>query len=195
MIYHGSSQAGLATITPRRSSHGKAYVYATEHRLIALLFLCRWNDYLLTLGTSTENGRLHLSLVERYENAFEEIYAHQSGYLYTLDDKNFFHDPICWELELVSAHEERPIECIMIQDVWAELKHAEARGEIRLYTYPNRPESIPADDSDLVDKSIELYKTGGDLYNAKYCIQRFPQLEERVLAAFREQYGIDLKTM
>ncbi|NLO86160.1 MAG: hypothetical protein GX096_12180 [Clostridiales bacterium] len=191
VLYHGSDQKGLERIIPQLSTHGKRYVYATKYPAIALLFLCRWNDYLLTLETAMKEDRLQINLVERYPNAFEEIYAGNKGYIYTLKAEQFIHDPSCWDMELVSEHEEMPISCTEVSDVLAALKTLEGYDEISLYHYPKRPKSIPDDESDLIDKSIELYQLNGDLYNARYCIEKFPHLRDRLAYRFKKEFNID----
>ena len=192
-LYHGSSQEGLKTIVPRVSTHGKSYVYATEHRLVALLFLSRWNDFLLTLGDAFFGGALHLTLTERYEDAFQDIYGGKTGFLYTLDPGGFHADVDCWELELVSENEQAVISCERIDDIWAELLRCEARGLITLRRYPSRPLSIPADDSDMVEKAVSLYRLSSNAHNGVYCIERFPHLKARVCERFLTLFGIDLE--
>ncbi|KYH34756.1 hypothetical protein CLTEP_12210 [Clostridium tepidiprofundi DSM 19306] len=69
IVYHGSNINGLQIIEPKVSSHGKSYVYATTNKVIATLFLARWNDYIFRVGHF--NGRLHI--VENYPEALKEI--------------------------------------------------------------------------------------------------------------------------
>ena len=38
MVYHVSATPGLAVLVPRRSSHGKAFVYAVDNLVTGLLF-------------------------------------------------------------------------------------------------------------------------------------------------------------
>ena len=74
IYYHGSDQNGLNIIKPNVSTHGKRYIYGTKYKNIALIFLSRWNDYLLTLITNIIENKLKITLVERYENAVADIY-------------------------------------------------------------------------------------------------------------------------
>jgi len=190
-VYHGSNKPKLQTLQPRISSHGKSYVYGTKHRAIAILFLSRWNDYLLSLSAVHSNDSLHITLTERYENALFDIFSGKSGYLYVLNDNNFFQDPACWDMELVSEQAEIPVSCEVVRNILPEIKKLAEVGVISLYHYPNKPAHMPLDDTDLIDKTIELYKTSGNLYNATYCIERFPHLEISLRQKFLETFGID----
>jgi hypothetical protein len=74
-----------------------------------------------------------------------------------------------------------------------EIKKLETTGEINLFYYPDRPPHIPADDADLIQKSVELYELNGDIYNAIYCVQRFPHLKTQVYETVKKLFGIDLR--
>jgi hypothetical protein len=65
-------------------------------------------------------------------------------------------------------------------------------GNLSIYTFPHRPPDIPFDDSDMILKSKELYKLSGNIYNAKYCVERFPLLKEKIIEEFRKDFGIDV---
>jgi hypothetical protein len=192
IYYHGSEQKNLLVIKPNVSTHGKKYIYAAKYRSIALLFLSRWNDFLLTLGTDYINNRLIITLVERYENAINNIYSDKSGVIYTIDSKNFRQEKDMWEFEYISEQNERPISCETINNILEEINILRKNGEIEIYYYPDRPSNIPKDDSDMVNKSIELYRLSGDKHNAIYCINRFPKLKEEIIRVFKDDFNIDL---
>jgi len=66
-VYHGSPVCGMEKVMPKISSHGKPYVYAAKKRIIATLFLERWNDFIFNLGTTNDNGIEIIQLTERCE--------------------------------------------------------------------------------------------------------------------------------
>jgi len=191
-VYHGSSVGGLNILAPRISTHNKNYVYATRHREIAVVFLCKWNDFLLTLGSSGYGDKaLPLTLVERYENAFEDIYSKKKGYIYILEDEDFFNDPRIDANELVSEREVKPIYCEEIDDVFKEIRELSANGKIGLCYYPDRPKNIPKNDIDLARKAVEIYNLNGHLNIAVYCVERFPHLKNMVYNEFNKA-SVDL---
>ncbi|MDR0964462.1 MAG: hypothetical protein LBM60_07595 [Clostridium sp.] len=177
---------------PNISTHGIKYVYATKYRSIALLFLSRWNDFLMTLETNIVDDQCQITLTERYQNALKEIYENKSGVIYTLDSKNFKQMKDMWELEYVSDQDEIPISFEVVNNILNEINSISRKGEIEIFHYPNRPTTIPKDDSDLVNKCAELYQLSQDKYNAIYCINRFPDLKEKIVQVFKDDFGIDL---
>lgn len=179
-------------IRPRKSTHGKCYVYATRHRSIALVFLCRWNDFLLTLGTEGTGAGLRIVLTERYPGAVSDIFSDKRGFIYTLDDQGFFALDNGWDCEVVSESGQIPLSIEEISDVGRAIEELERGGGATVFRYPSRPEGIPDDDSDMVQKAIEIYEMSGDAYNAKYCAKRFPHLRDRLDEAFRNLYNIHI---
>lgn len=179
-VYHSSEWGGLTEIVPRKSTHGMEYVYASKFKTISALFLARWNDFLITLLTDMSKDTLSIKLVERYPNAFEEIFKGQSGYIYGLDNSNFIRST-SWACEVVSSKTERVHNQEFVKDVFELIKDFEERGEIELYYYPHRPSLIPVDDSDMINKAIDLYEMSGNRSNIDYCIERFPELKEQIL--------------
>lgn len=179
-VYHSSNIKGLEKILPMKSTHGCEYVYATEYRIISALFLARWNDFLITLLTDFSNDKLNIKLIERYPNAFEDIFKGKSGYIYSLDSSNFTKST-SWECEVVSTNLELVYDKEYINDVYELIKEFEERNSIEMYYYPNRPSDIPLDDSDMISKALELYNMSGNPYNIDYCIERFPKFKDQLL--------------
>ncbi len=180
-VYHSSEFGGLTEIKPKKSTHGVDYVYASKYKTISAIFLARWNDFLLTLLTDLRDNELNIKLVERYPNAFEEIFKEKSGYIYCLDSTNFVQNTD-WEFEVVSSKQEVVHDQVFVNDAFRLIKDLEEQGEIELFYYPNRPSSIPLDDSDMIKKAIELHQISGQSYNIDYCIERFPHLKTKLLS-------------
>ena len=182
-VYHSSEFGGLTEIKPKKSTHGIDYVYASKYKTISAIFLARWNDFLITLLTDLSDNDLKIKLVERYPNAFAEIFKDKSGYIYFLDNSNFEQNTD-WECEVVSSKLEVVHDQIFVSDAFSLIKSLEEQGEVELFYYPNRPSSIPVDDSDMIKKAIELYEMSGNSYNIDYCIERFPHLEKKIKNEF-----------
>ena len=101
-----------------------------------------------------------------------------SGYIYKLDATNFKSGQTGWSAELVSDKEEKVIETIYIESVYKELIKLNEEGLIKLYLYPERPDRIPYDNSDLISKVIRWQKNGFDI-NKFYKL--YPELKDKFL--------------
>lgn len=97
LLYHASGTAGIKTLEPRISNHGRALVYFSQKRENTLVYLSnaierycksvsfehkgpwqKWASY-----GFTKDGRLLLE--EYYENALDETYKGVSGYSIQFD--------------------------------------------------------------------------------------------------------------
>lgn len=95
-----------------------------------------------------EDGKY--DLVERIPGAFEKMFSNSSS-IYTLNDSSFkdIHTGFC---EVVSEVEVDVLEEQKIDNLYSEIKKLGQENIIHLYEYPNRPEYIPNDNSDLIKK-------------------------------------------
>lgn len=171
-VYHGSPEGGLTRLRPRAFTHAKAYVYAAREPLTALIFARHWNDFILNLSLGSD-GRPELT--ERYKCAFDEVFSGKPGWLYTLPDESFIEGATSFPGEVVSEREVCPLSSLYFADLGAELLQAAARGELRLYRYPDRPDFIPADDRDLCEEALTIAKR--DPAVIPYCLGLHPQLK------------------
>lgn len=173
-VYHGSTQQGLKTIRKNISSHGKSWVYGTLSKAIATIFISdKGCDLYYSLsGAGTKESPV--TLVERKEGMFEEIF-HVSGSLYTLSGKNFISGKTGWSAEVVSEYDEEVISEEHIDHVFEKLKEFNDQGEIKLYLFPDRPDFIPKDNSDLIPKVIKWQNNG---FNIDKFFQLYPELKD-----------------
>lgn len=144
-VYHGSSVQDLKEIKPM--NHGQ--VYAAKDKIIAILFIVNRNTgrytYARTVGHLNDGTLPYIA--ERYANAFDDLYNGKSGSVYVLDDKFFCSDRpgVAMSRTAVPVVQE-----IKIPDLKQYLLDLENRHQLKIYRYPDRPSSIPSDDSDLV---------------------------------------------
>lgn len=101
-----------------------------------------------------------------------------SGYIYKLDATNFKSGQTSWTAELVSDKEEKVIETIYIENAYKELIKLNEEGLIKIYLYPEKPNRIPNDNSDLIFKVIKWQKNGFDI-NKFYKL--YPELKDKFL--------------
>ena len=174
-VYHGSQKSNLKIITKRKSTHQQDWVYATFSKAIATIFICNkasdLNYYLGGKGTEFEP----FILVERKKNMFKQIF-NISGSLYSLSSKNFLSNKTGWSAEVVSTQDEDVIKEEYIENVYEKLVDLNNQKELILYLYPDRPEFIPLDNSDLIPKVKKWERSGFDI---DYFLKTYPELKER----------------
>ncbi len=157
IVYHGSSNSNIKEIVAHKSTHQKECIYATDNKVVALLFMGRGNGDLDT-RISNINGKPEL--VERREGVLKKLYD-KEGYLYELDGSSFRHYDYLWSLEVISFEKSIiPLRKIFYPNILDALKEEEQKGNIIIYRYPNRPENMPLDNSDLIDKYINFENQG-----------------------------------
>ena len=178
-VYHGSPVSGLTHLEPRRSTHGKNWVYATNIKAIAIIHSQKWSDYIFNESIN-DSGQLELT--ERLPNAFEEIYKGKTSYLYYLSATNFMEGQTSFTPEVVSEQREEVIKCEVIEDTYKKLLEMERTGEVILYRYPNRPAYIPSDVSDLIKKTKYFLENAIDKKGlVDYAIEKHPKLKDALL--------------
>jgi len=186
-VYHGSPVSGLTYLEPRHSTHGKSWVYATKNKAVAIIHSRKWNDYIFN---ESFHNYIQLELTERLPNAFEEIYKGKQSYLYYLDAANFLEGQTSFSEEVVSEQKEQVIKYEIIEDTYIKLCEMEKNGEVVLYRYPNKPDYIPFDDSDLIESTKYFLKNAQDRKGLiDYAIEKHPKLKNALLSLFENING------
>ena len=187
-VYHGSPNGDLIELIPNKSTHQENYVYATESPAIALVFAVS------NLGDLDFDLRIvdnKVIFTERMKDSFEKYKT--GGYLYTLDGEHFVRKDNLWHGEVVSTQKEKIESCEYIPNVLEKMEEYEKEGKMVIYRYPNKPDYLPKDDSDLVDKYINFEKIGhkGSL---DMLLMYYPHLKEKVFEKLdnpKELYYVD----
>ena len=157
IVYHGSPRGDIKELKARRSTHQKLCIYATDNKAVALLFMGKGRGDLDTV-ISTRDGQLEL--VERRPGILKALYD-KEGFLYELDGKNFEHYDYLWSQEVISFKENlEPLCVVHIPNIMEAIEEEEKKGNVTVYRYPDRPEAVPLDNSDLIDKYIGFEKSG-----------------------------------
>lgn len=157
IVYHGSENGNIKELTPHRSTHKLSCIYATPDKVVSLLFMGKGNGDLDTV-IGEHNGMLEI--VERRPGVLTSLY-NKGGYLYELDGTTFNHYDYLWSKEVISFSESiKPLKVIFIPNILEEINKEEKKGNIKIYKYPTRPECIPLDNSDLIEKYIRFENSG-----------------------------------
>ena len=164
VLYHGSPDPGIKTFTPRVSTHGKPYVYASKSMSNTILYGAKWNDFLITTGS----GDL---VVERQEGVIESLYKNKKGYIYILDGSTFYQ--LDSEADWVSETPVDVIDCLTINNLYDVVVK-----KFNIYWYPDRPHFIPNDDSDITEHTIKIFNMCSNKSIFPYVLGLFPHLKE-----------------
>lgn len=147
-VYHCSPVQGLTLITPRVSTHGRGWVYATGDVVMSSVFLGReGGDF--TCATGTLDGAPYI--VERFQGAIERRYGGIRGSLYTLPGRGFTAGRTTWSHDLVSEEAVAPLHETRVDDAKDYLLRLAAEGLLTVKFYPDRFAGMPDDDEDLVE--------------------------------------------
>lgn len=176
VVYHGSPNPNIKVLVPNSSTHLKRCIYATSNKVVAMLHMGKGNGDLDT-KVYTLDGKLHL--VERREGVLESLYS-KEGYLYVLDGRTFNHYDYLWSMEVISFEESiMPLSKICYPNILDVLIEEENNGNIKIYRYPNRPNDIPMDNSDLIDKFIR-FEENGSIGSISRLLEIYPEFSHEV---------------
>ena len=153
MLYHVSPTAGLKKLTPRVSTHGKAYVYAIENMATGLLFGVRHDDFDFNISTDSEDRPM---ICECYPGAFQSIFQGKGCSVYTVSDEGFERGRTGWEPELVCEREVPVLEETVIPDLCARLLELEAQGQLIIRRYEHTDEYRRTIAAHIVDRIIRF---------------------------------------
>lgn len=156
-VYYGSQNGEIEEITSVKNASGKDVIYATDNEIMALILSNPGQGDLDTVRVVLGGKPI---LVERRAGVLEGL-LNTKGYVYELDGALFNHDSNSREYEVFSEQESiKPTKKVEYENVLEELRKLAGEGKLELYEYPNRPEQIPADNSDLVDKYVFYFNNG-----------------------------------
>ena len=175
IVYHESIEDNLEILTPKMGTHRKKCVYATRNKCVALLFANRGNKDLDTM-IGTINRKL--IVVERREGVLKELYDHK-GYIYMLNDNTFSHYKYLWSKELISFEEVKINNKIEIPNILKKLESEEVKKHIKIYRYPERPASVPLDNSDLIAK-YKIFEEKGFKGSIDKLLSVYPEFKDRI---------------
>lgn len=152
MLYHVSKTAGLTVLTPQRSTHGKAYVYAVETLPLGLLFGAPHDDFDFIID---EEGGVPI-VTECYPDAFRAAFQGKGCSIYEVDETGFQRGMTTWEPELVCESEVAVLRETAVDDLYARLLQEEARGSLLVQRYEDAPEYKRCIAAHIVDRLIRF---------------------------------------
>lgn len=130
-LYHGSPIAGLKTLKPFLSEHGKPYIYFSTNPLVSLLYAVKpvpkpFSFYPYGFDSET------VVYSEYFENAFQKLYKGKSGYLYECDNICGLEQPTQISCAYTFNHELQIDRATEIPDLYAYFKEQERNGLFKI---------------------------------------------------------------
>ena len=132
MLYHVSPITGLKTLRPHVSTHKKAYVYALENMVTAILFGAKHDDFDFIIDTDEQNIPV---IYECYPGALVKIYQGKRCSVYEVENGDFQRGKTAWAPELVCGHEVPVKKEIIIEDLYKRLLEEEQNGSLQIHRY------------------------------------------------------------
>lgn len=160
-VYHSSQTQGLQEITPHKSSHREAWIYATKDIVMAAAFLSTMGgDFTCSVGRDEKSGKPFIC--ERFEGAFDLRYAGVEGAIYVLPGDKFEEGKTQWDEEVISCQTVRPVREICVTDAKEYLLKLAREDKLTIKLYPEKIAYIPDDDEDLVFRAAIWYRHSGE---------------------------------
>ena len=136
--YHGSQSGEIKELITSHSKDG--YVYVTSSRLVALTYIARSFPNLFF----TKNGKE--VFWELKKGLFEEMVKDKSGYIYTLEKKDYESIPQnnkCGHQYCMRVKDNvKIVEKEYVENVYEELLKYLGKGEFEIIRYDNIPEEV-----------------------------------------------------
>lgn len=156
-VYYGSQNGEIEVISAVKNAKGEDVIYATDNEIMALILSNPGKGDLDTVRVVLQDKPI---LIERRAGVLEGL-LNKKGYVYELDGTMFNHESNLREYEVFAELENiKPTKKVEYENVLEELRKLAKDGKLELYEYPNRPEQVPADNSDLIDKYVFYFNNG-----------------------------------
>lgn len=153
MLYHVSPVAGLKSLVPKVSTHGRAYVYAIENMVTGLIFGAKHDDFDFHISTDAHDRPL---LCECYPDALRTVYQGKGCSVYAVGNEGFERGRTSWEPELVSEHEVPVQEETVVPDLYERLLAEEVQGRLTIRRYERTDEYRRFIAAHIVDRIIRF---------------------------------------
>lgn len=153
MLYHVSSTSGLKKLSPRVSTHGKAYVYAIENLVTGLLFGAKQDDFDFMISEDESGNPV---LYECYPDALKTVYKGKECSVYEVEEDGFLRGVTGWEPELVCEKEVGVTREEKVTDLYTRLLEEEAARALTIFRYEDSSEYKHRISEHIVDRLIRF---------------------------------------
>lgn len=173
--YHGSSIGGIEALRPFVSNHDRPYVYLTHSQVLAAIYAHNpmnrpggWFTYYWS-----RDGQLHYD--EYFDNQTEEIYAGQTGFVYTCEGEFEALEKMPWVY--LSENEVPVTRVIQIPDLYAQLLQYEQEGSLVIHRWKDQSPAWKENRRKIVEESLACQRPdAADREYRAYVSRHFPGL-------------------
>ncbi len=151
MLYHVSQVKDSKIIEPRVSTHGKAYVYAINNMVTALLFGAKKDDFDFIMDVNKDEIPV---IYECYPNAFELVYNNKSCSVYELDNEGFMYGKTGWAPEMVNENAAIVRKETIVNDLYKRLLVEEEKNNLIIHRFKTTIEHKKLISNHIVDRLI-----------------------------------------
>lgn len=176
-LYHVSPTSGIQVLKPRVSTHGKAYVYAIDNLVTALLFGAQHDDFDFILDVNEEGTP---EVYECYPDAFSTVYAGKGCSVYEVHNEGFLRGMTSWESELVCESEVTVEREVTIANLYNRLLQEQKSDNLILHRYIDSMEYKKLISEHIVDRLIRF-----DALDRLTTDLRFQRYYGRIIEALR----------
>lgn len=138
-LYHGSNTAGIAVLQPRQADHDRPYVYLTQNKVVATLYLCNPLEkpyYWFPYGFDKEGKTVYHEL---YPHALQDVAEGKEGWLYVAEADEDNVQPFAAIPGAYLSTEDVPVqESIYIRDAYAQLLQYEKEGLLHISRFEEK---------------------------------------------------------
>ncbi len=152
MLYHASSVKGLSLLEPHISTHKKAYVYAIQNAVTAVIFGAKHDDF--DFIVNYEDGIP--AIYECYPGAFHNVYKNKDCSLYEVRDERFLSGMTSWEPEYVCESPVPIVNETVIADIYSYLLACANKGELTIHLYNQTENYRSMVSKHIVDRLIRF---------------------------------------
>ncbi len=180
--YHCSYDREIEELEPKISSHGKAYVYATPNKSLALVFGVKGhNDFWIHPCYNHENNTC--TFIEMSPNALAKYYRNKRAYLYTVK-RDEFTETTGWKGEICSPNPVKPLKVEYIEDLEQAILEEQKQGSLTVVPFEQRNNYGKNMDEFFAKRDIiYLLKRNDEEYSQRY-IQHMKSLENKEIFSF-----------
>lgn len=175
--YHCSSEGGIEEFEPKVSSHGKAYVYATPNKSLALVFGVKGhNDFWVHPSYNYKDNTCVFT--EMSPNALDKYYRGKSAYLYTVN-KDEFTECTGWKGEICSPNPVKPLKVEYIEDLGQAILKEQKTGHLTFIPFEERNnQGMNMDEYFAKRELFYMLRNNNDEYT-QGCISYIKNLENK----------------
>lgn len=180
--YHCSANGEIEEFEPKISSHGKAYVYATPNKSLALVFGVKGhNDFWIHPLYNHENNTC--TFIEMSPNALAKYYRNKRAYLYTVK-RDEFTETTGWKGEICSPNPVKPLKVEYIEDLEQAILEEQKQGSLTVVPFEQRNNQGKNMDEFFAKRDIiYLLKRNDEEYSQRH-IQYMKSLENKEIFSF-----------